>query len=325
MASTLQKYQDRKSRAEKFLLAGFILVALAFVALILIIFNVLPEDSMWLFPSLLVIGGIVILIGTVLFNRVQKAFKHGFLRDYLSDKIEDGEFIPKKGFKRKQGLQPDEVYACEFLPKADRFYSFDRLRGTIDGVRFDSSDIKLQHIEYRTVRRGGKTRRKREVITYFYGRMFEFDFNKNFEGSLQVLEPKMPPRTKGAMFGKNFGWGPKAKPQSSRGFDSVELESVEFNETFNTFATKEHTAFYVLTPHFMESLMKLEKQHPGKVYFSFIDNRLHMAIHNGRPTFSLKPFRKLDESYLETFKQDIDIIYDVVDELKLNRNIFKEE
>ncbi len=110
-------------------------------------------------------------------------------------------------------------------------------------------------------------------------------------------------------------------PQEKGVYDEVELESVRFNKTFDTYATDRQTAFYILTPHFMEALMRIERLHPGNIAFAFKKGRLYLAIHNGRDTFPMKPIRKGEPDALTLFKLDTARIYSLVDDLKLNKNI----
>jgi len=295
----LAYYQKRKSFAEIGVVAGILLMAL-FVLLSIV------TEFMEFYTILMVLGLVLIFVGTGLFQWTQRKFKQEYLKSYLSDLIEDGEFIPKKGFNRVQGLHPNDVYMSEFIERADRYYSYDYLHGVIDGIKFQSSDVHLQRLEYRTYTDSkGNRKRKRQYVTFFKGRVFHFDFNKNFDGCVLVLE--------------------RYRPRSNRKYKKVELEYVDFNKKFKTFTTKEHTAFYILTPHFMESLMKVEKENPGNVGFSFIDNKLYFALHKNRSTFSLRPFRKIDERYLQSIHDEVEMIYNMVDDLKLNRNIFKED
>jgi hypothetical protein len=192
--------------------------------------------------------------------------------------------------------------STEFLKRPDRIKSEDYLAGELDGVKFVSSDVILQDRRVTHTSKGGTHTR---YVTYFHGRIFRFDFNKAFKGSVQVLE--------------------SYSPKSRRHFENVSLESVDFNKIFKTYATNAHTAFYILTPHFMESLMSLEKKHPGNLGFSFLDTQLHVAIHNRQSAFSIRPFSKMDTTLLSRFDEDLNIIYDIVDDLKLNKDIFKEE
>jgi hypothetical protein len=101
------------------------------------------------------------------------------------------------------------------------------------------------------------------------------------------------------------------------------LESVQFNKTFKTYTTNDHTAFYVLTPHLMEALMEFEKNNRGNIGFSFIDDKLYIGINNMRDTFELQLFRPVDKRLIDEFKRDLLVVKNVVHELRLNNNIFK--
>jgi len=295
MAKDLAAYQDKKRRGEIVFAAG---IGVLILGILLLVFN---EGNALETLGLIVLGIAVItmIVGGVFYSQAVNKFKTEFLKDYFSETIENGEYYPKKG------LQPQEVYECGFLKRADRFKSYDYLSGTIDGVNFRSSDCHLQEKQVRYVTRNGKRRRKVEYVTYFKGRVFNFDFNKNIDHPIQVLE--------------------RFKPQDGNRYKKVELESIDFNKKFNTYSTDSHTVFYVITPHFMESLMKIEQNHPGKIGFSFMGPKMHFAINDGRGLFYIAPFKKIDEKLVDGFKEDVDKIYNIVDDLKLNHKIFKEE
>ncbi len=293
MDKTLSYFQEKKHKSEITTVISIIVFVLG------IVFFVISGERTWLLTlgALFAVPGFIgIVVGVVLFNRTISKFKSMYLKDYFSNMIENGEYRPKRG------LTQSEVYRCGFIKRADRFKSYDYLSGRLDGIDFRSSDV---HLQERQVYTDSKGNRKTRYVTFFKGRVFEFDFPKKIEHRLQVLE--------------------RYRPLDGFKYKKVDLESMAFNKKFNTYATDAHTAFYVLTPHFMESLMKVEKNHPGKIGFSFFDEQMHFAINNNKSTFAISPFRKIDEKLVETFKEDVEGLYEIVDDLKLNRNIFKEE
>ena len=141
-------------------------------------------------------------------------------------------------------------------------------------------------------------------MTYFLGRVFRFDFNKEFVGSLIVTESGTP---------------------KSRGYEKVKLESIDFNKKFKTYTTEEITAFYILTPDIMEALFTLERRHPGRIGISFLGDNMYVAINNNRDTFELQMFRKIDDSMIKEFMNDLLVIKDFIVSLKLNNNLFKKK
>jgi hypothetical protein len=288
MIENLEKYNERKKKAEKQVLIG------GAVAIVGALGFLIPSEYNIVIVAIgVIIGAIFLIMGGTAFGKISKSFKSEVLTGLIATFVDNGQFIPERGLTQSQ------VYSTEFLKRADRFHSEDFLSGEMDGVQFVSSDVKLEERHVEHTKNGTRT----YYETYFLGRVFCFEFNKAFDGYLQVLEG--------------------ARPKVNRKYTKVKLESVQFNKKFKTYATSEHSAFYVLTPHFMEALMKFERENKGKIYFSFIDDKLYIGINNFRDTFELRMFRNLDEKVFDEFKRDLLVIQDVIHELKLNNNIFK--
>jgi len=236
-------------------------------------------------------GGLLTIIAKSGYKKIVSKLKTNLVNSILSEYIEKGVYYSDFG------VDSCDVYNAEILKKASRYQSEDYIEGEINNVHFISSDVHLQE------RRS--TGKSSHYVTYFKGRFFQFDFNKNFDGKIFVLEGNMP-----FLF---------------HGYDKIKLESVEFNQVFNTYTDNEHHAFYVLTPHFMEALLELEAKHHGKITMSFINNKLNIAINDKSDTFECAMFRHFDENIVNEFKSDILIIKSIIDSLKLDRVIFKEE
>ncbi|MFW6298047.1 MAG: DUF3137 domain-containing protein [Bacillota bacterium] len=287
MQEKLRAFQKRKRVVEStIILGGFSMVAAAALF-------VLAIEPTTLIVALLVVGAVTLFFGFSSYTTLQDDFKEKVLKAILEESIENGVYKPH------MGLGPSQVYQGECLSEADDMKTEDFLSGVIDGVSFISSDVVLSN--YQTLSTGKGVN---QVLTpFFTGRVFSFDFNKTFKDRVFVME--------------------KGKPATQYETETVELESQAFNETFKTYATDPHTAFYVLTPPIIEALLKIEKNHPGDLSFSFIGTKLHMAINNQIDTFELTMFRPLNEDAITAFTEDLDILRDVVHSLKLNRSIFK--
>ncbi|MFP4078014.1 MAG: DUF3137 domain-containing protein [Candidatus Izemoplasmataceae bacterium] len=259
------------------------------VAVFLIVYLLVGGEAIWY--ALL---GIAISVGGIIhYAYVINRFKKKFLKAHLESRIEECTYSPS------EGLTLDEVMDCGFLKAPDRIKTEDYLSGVIQDVWFKTSDVKLQEKE--VYYEDGKRRTRWE--TYFNGRVFKFDFNKTFKGKLYVLE--------------------RFKPLTNDRFEKVEMESVDFNKTFKTYSTESLTAYYILTPHLMESIMKIEKNHPGNLGLSFDGTELNVAIKTHRTSFRVFPFQSLNKELLEKFDEDLDMIFDIVKELKLNRKVFQ--
>jgi hypothetical protein len=288
----LKPYQLKKAHAEKWIVfSGPLLI---FGIVIAVFFGAVADFFLVAGFLLAVFSGLGIVIGFVRYSAVMKTFKKEYLTNIIGEWIEDGTYLPD------QGMSPSAVYACEFLQQADRYFSEDFISGKVEGVPFQMCDVKLEERRVRHTKNGTQT----YYVSYFVGQFYVLDFNKNFDGAVQVLESE--------------------KPRSRRKFKKIQLESVAFNKKFKTFATDDHTAFYLLTPQMMERMLTLEKEHPGNLGFAFIDNKMYLAIHNNHRILEARMFRKLDEQLIESFKNDFRLLDDLVKELKLNKKIYKE-
>ena len=244
---------------------------------------------------LLITSGVFIGVGNIQFKKIEKEFKQIYMQKIVN------EIIPGAKYNENMGIALNDVYRSGLLKEADRSKSEDLIVGNIDGVNFKTCDLQLlerrEHVD-------SKGHRTITYVPYFTGRFFIFDFNKNFKGNLVITE---------ASFSKPYG------------MKKISMESEEFNKKFKTYAHDDLSAFYVLTPHLMVSLLDLEKQNPGCIMISMNSNVMYMAINNNRDTFSLKMNQKIDDSLIEFFRKDMSVINNIIQEMKLNNKIFKEE
>ena len=284
------KFNVQKKTAERKIIIGTPFVVIG----ILLVWFLQGSSAMALILGiiLLVCGAIYAVIGATSYAKLKQSFKDTVLTEMFN------KAIPGVVYDPKQGLSEGVVYSTDFLKRADRFHSEDFLSGEIDGVDFISSDVKLEERHVQHTKNGTRV----YYVAYFIGRVFRFEFNKEFVGGLQVLESGKP---------------------NSRGYNKVKLESIDFNKKFKTYSTEDITAFYILTPDIMEAINNLEKRNPGRIGLSFRGEHLFVAINNNKDTCELKMFQPINDIMVEEFKKDILIIKDFIMTLKLNNNLFK--
>jgi len=273
----------KKSIVTKLVLPAFGVLLLEFILI-----NTTAIAEQLLIPSV-IIAVILLVIATVRFSKLKIEFKQQFLVDLLNKAFDNVKY------DYNHGVDFSEVHGSELLPRTDRFHSNDLIEASYLGVDFRMSDLHLQE-----VRRNGKNT---TVVTVFRGPFITVDFNKDFKGKLQVIERHLL-----SLFSS---------------YKRVKMESVTFNKKFNTYSTDDHSAYYILTPHIMEKFLELERKRPGAFYFSFINSKMYIALDNRSDSFELNFFGKIDESVIENFNAQLSIIRDVVEELKLNKDIFK--
>lgn len=189
--------------------------------------------------------------------------------------------------------------AKEVVKKTDMFGYFtvykseDRIQGTIQGVQFESSDVRLGYYT------GGKNRR---YVPVCHGQLYIFDFNKNFK-STTIIREKM-----------------RAKPS---GLERIKLENPLFNSKFYVYSNNKHDAYYILTPHFMEQLIILENNHPGNIFMAFDNSQFYLGIHNRINQFEPPLLEEISQETIVSIINDLNIIKNIILNLKLNNDLFK--
>lgn len=233
------------------------------------------------------------------------AFKQSVVLDSLSSVFTDLTFEPALGISR------EEIRETEMMQTGDRFSSNDLISGQYNGVSFRQSDV---HIENESTDSEGHT----SYTTIFRGRWMVFDFNKTFVSDLQVV-------------GRHFG----ANKRKGNGFfglfaskekkmEKIELENEAFNKQFTVYAHDTTEAFYLLTPHMMEAMLRLREGIGSPIMLLFFRGQLHVAVNNGKDAFEPSLFRAYDPAReAEAVLADTRVITSFVDEMRLDNDMFK--
>lgn len=225
-------------------------------------------------------------------SKEQKAFKDLYKNSFVVGLL--NEEFDNVYYNGLEGYTKDTVKSMGLVSMGNRFNSEDYLKGTYNGVNFSQSDVTIKD-----VRRTGKST---TTVTYFVGRMFEFEFPKQ-----QVVGLKV--------FSDNFGH----RSNYSNGFKlkKVKLEDVQFNKKFDVTAVTEHEAFYVLTPHMMENIRRICDRY-GNVAMHISAGKLYLGFNTSRNTFDADLRHPL--SYPEErakIKKDIEVITNIIDVMQL--------
>lgn len=288
--NTFEHLEQMRLKARNGAIVGVVLIVAGFL-------------SFMLAPLLgfgLVIGGIITF--GVLESRFTKPYKRAYkeqlVKGILSEKIDDLRFSPY------DGIDKEIVKSTDMMSLGNIYQVNDLIEGSYNGVRFSQSDILIQQ----RTSNGKQT----TTTTYLRGRWMIFDFNKKFQCDLQVRDRHF------AYAKKSGGWFSDRDKT-----EKLETESVEFNRTFKVYAENDSEAFYILTPHFMEALMKVKTQTDGEVLFCFVDRKLHVAVNNKADSFEPPVWTPIDrETARRAVESDMRLITDLVDTLKLDNRLF---
>ena len=180
----------------------------------------------------------------------------------------------------------------------------DYIEGSYKGINILYSDLHLQHIE-ESYDDGKKTV---SCATVFKGQWLICDFGRELAASIRLIE--------------RIG-GIKRQRTIAAGKSDIETENIEFNKKYRIITGDGHTAFYLLTPHFMERLVATDEAANASTRFCFQDGKVHIALYSGCDSFELKGVKLADmESVRHKFRSDLKYMTDIMDELLLNVNLF---
>ena len=240
-------------------------------------------------------------------KKYRNLFKSIFVEKALNNLFDDLIYEPEKG------LPYDVIASTNMMNMGDRYESEDYVSAKYKGIKFEQADVHIEE-EYTTTDSDGNT--STHYVTIFKGRWLVFDFNKNFKANVQISEKGFGNSKVKRFFGKK-----------EERFKRVKMESEEFNKKFKVYAQDEHEAFYLITPALMERIERLVKGNKGRFLFCFVDNRLHIGVYNHKSSFEpTSVFKQLDIKVIEeNISEDIRVITQFVDELNLDKNLFKVE
>jgi hypothetical protein len=105
----------------------------------------------------------------------------------------------------------------------------------------------------------------------------------------------------------------------------IVTDNAAFNQQFQIQTDDPHTAFYVLTPHFMEFIVAADMQAHARTYLCFSDDSVQIAIHNGYDSFEIgKNSAEIKDIPVlrQRIQREIGYITSILDELFKNEYLF---
>lgn len=234
-------------------------------------------------------------------------FFYAFIRNFLtSDFNKDFKLIAIQKVIESFGLTYESENFIKYSKfttpniylKPDTYSGNDLVYGSYNGVDFEFSDVFLQKRVQR-VDEKGKVYVSYETI--FRGICFIANFNKNFTSTTYALS-----RNRNVSFFK------------------IIMDNSEFEKEFNVYSSDKINAFYILTPNFMERILRLKNLFKSPLNLAFLDNKIYIYIEFGRDSFEPDVRQSLvgDYSIILRYKAEILELLNIINELNLNRKIF---
>jgi len=196
-----------------------------------------------------------------------------------------------------------------FKHSIDRYSGNDYVKGSIDGVPLEFSDV---HAEYQSKNSKGNS----EWHTLFRGLFLVAEFNKHFKAKTVIL-PDLAEKTFGNLIG---GW--LQSINISRG-KVIQLDDPLFEKHFVVYGNDPIEARYILSHSMMKRIVEFQKKISHPLFISFVHNHIHVGIGTGKDLFEPAVFTSLLDykqamEYVNTLQNTIGL----VEELKLNEKLW---
>lgn len=268
------------------------------------------------------VAGVLCIAATILLVKADKALTHTLkvqigeclTHDILAEKIAITEYAPDRRISNAF------VDQCSILPGYDRISGSDYICGTYRDVAFRYSDLLLERESTEREKKGHKST---SYTTVFQGFVMRMEFGKELNGYVCIREKRDKSRT-AAFFGGILKNVKNALFIEQNG-EEIETENAEFNRQFKIKASDGELAFYILTPQFMESVLRLDALAGGDTNIVFQGTGVAVTCNNGKDSFELKRIlrsRKGLEKQRQRFRQERDVILQIFDEILTKDNLF---
>jgi len=203
------------------------------------------------------------------------------------------------------------------MPEYDKISGSDYIKGTYKNVNLEYSDVVLKKRDT-YVDSDGKRRTTYDIK--FMGHFLRLSLNSQIDGYVKLIE-KDDFNKKGLL----SSMVSNAKNLVGMGENSIKVESQAFNNQFDIFTNNDELAFYILTPHFMESVVEADRCADGATNIYFNKTYVDIAMDTRKDSFKIKGKinnqSDLDKARLSV-KKDLDKLLSVVDQILEKDRLF---
>lgn len=260
--------------------------------------------------SLAVVFGFIIL-SSITYRSMTSGYAKDFKERIITPMIRaiDPHLLYNPTFMVSQHLFERSEF---FKHSIDRYSGNDYVKGSIDGVTLEFSDV---HAEYQTRDSKGRT----QWHTLFRGLFLVAEFNKHFKAKTLIL-PDQAEKSFGSLIG---GW------LQSINFTRdglIRMDDPEFEKHFVVYGSDQIEARYILSHSMMKRILDFQRRISHPLFISFVHNHIHVGIATGKDLFEPAVFTSLLDykqamEYVSTLQNTIGL----VEELKLNEKLWSKE
>lgn len=253
-------------------------------------------------------------IGNSQSNKLKAFIGEHLIKGILAEKIDISQYTPCPT------TPMDFIKKCTIIPRYDRITISDYIKGTYRGVALSYCDLHLEQEDTDTDDDGHTSTTYRTV---FKGHLINLGLGQKVEGFVKIKERKNSRKEKGffsnVLSGAADVLGIKAKDEA------IEVENEVFNNQFEIKTNNQQMTFYILTPQFMENIVRADEMANGYTNIEFRDKNAFISINNGRDSFEITKTvvnKKAVENCRQQIRNDLCRILAIVDEILTKENLF---
>jgi len=297
----LQKLETERKAIKKRFTTTAILYVVVVTFITLLIFKAITAEFL-IVTLILLLAGLAWIYNYMIGNYPNK-FKQQIIAPLIKEIDENLSYYPKKhipaAYFNRSKL---------FSKKADKISGNDYVRGKIDDIPLEFSDL---YAEY-----NAQDSDDDESEALFMGIFIVSEFPKKFQGETLIL-----PDSAQKIFGDLVGTWLQSNKSSQH--ELIKMDSPDFEKEFVVYGTDQIEARYILTHTLMQRLLNYKKKTKHPIYVSFIGGKIYMAIAYNNDMFEPSVFHSLLEykiamEYIKTLHLAVGII----EELKLNQKLW---
>lgn len=280
------------------------------------------RDNLAVIAAITVIAEIIFILLAILFSKsfdkqkviLKKLLGEHIIKDVLAERVNIREYLPDGHINSRF------VDRCKILPGYDRLAGSDYISGSYKGIGFTYCDLFLEK-KYETKDDDGH--RHTEYVTVFQGQVFTIALNQDIDGYVRIRERKNPRKTNGIFSGFLDALAESVGLKDNS--NAVETENTAFNNQFEVKTSNDEMAFYILTPQFMESILRLDESADGYTNIEFSGSHVTITLNNGRDFFEVKKIirnQKHLNKYRDAFRRELDMMLLIIDEILTKKKLF---
>ena len=299
--------KELKDKYQKslFITTGIISAILVILLFALGIFHGGLQGIIFLIFALIFALTIGLIVATIATKKTSQTYRRAYKAYFVEQNLK--KTFTNLIYNHEKGIGREYLRSTGMVNTGDHFSSNDLTVAQYKNVMFLQSDA---HIQVQHTDSDGNT----YYVTIFKGRFMVFEFPKKFTFKLELI-------------GKKFRAArvPGKDKTINRKMVKKSTESNEFNSTFHIYGQDDFESFYILDPAFIVKIMGISERYKNKLLLGFLDNKLLVALDDGKDSFEPPKFTKpIDEkAELAKIHNDIKAITDFVDQLSLDKKLFK--